>query len=174
MRRASTAESCGGGGEGARGLESEEKRVGERRSSHREREIGREPESAGRRAGGGVQLIRVDGRCVRFRPSLLLLIRMAEGGRSGNDFKRKSRICYRWVALYNLLCSALPLWFPLSAVYAVHVSHCRKIPNRINVSTAPSISICLSLPGHTLPFNYLLTPLITKHLFINSTIFLKG
>lgn len=88
MRRASTAESCGGGGEGeAGGLESEEKRVGERRSEQRERVR----ERTGRGEGGGVQLIRVDGRCVRFRASLLLLIRTVEGGRFGELFKAEEQ-----------------------------------------------------------------------------------
>lgn len=107
VRRASTAESCGGGGEeGARGLESEEKRVGERRSEHTERWERQKERERGEGGGGAAHPGRWKSRCVRFRASLLLLIHTAQGGRFGNYLKRKSRISYRWVVLYNLLLSS--------------------------------------------------------------------
>lgn len=95
----------------------------EQREWERVREIGRESKKGKGRKGGGVQLIRVNGRCVRFRALLLPLMETAEGGGFWNYLKWKSRICYRWVVLYNLF---LPLWFPLLDAYAVRVSRHKK------------------------------------------------
>lgn len=77
----------------------EERTHGARRETERESE-------RGEGGGGAAHPGRWKSRCVRFRASLLLLIHTAQGGRFGNYLKRKSRICYRWVALYNLLLSS--------------------------------------------------------------------
>lgn len=125
------------------------------------RERAREKESAGRGEGGGVQLIRVDGRCVRFKPSPLPLIRAAEGGRLGNDLKRKSRICYRRAVLYNLLHSSalVPLFScfcrPCEPLQENTTRPTPQSPNRRNVSRggsslSPSAFLSLDTLSHSI------------------------